>query len=611
MRFFKVIAVGLSVWIVSIFGSGQLYAQIASSAQKVHPSVELAKNVIPAGDSVDVAILLNIKEGWHVNAHEPTLDYLIGTNLVLNLQDGFSQTKLQYPKSRKFKFTFANKPLDVYQGRAPIFVTLKTSSGLSPGSYKLQAKLRVQACNDNSCLAPSTIEIPIPVQIVSATSAYKSQNEDLFADYQSGEKNRDESKFTALSNNSVSVLFNERDIIWAFLSVFLIGLALNLTPCVYPMLSVTISLFGGQLEQKEPATQRLKMASVYVLGIVSMYSVLGVLAAYTGQLFGGWLQSSVLLAVVGFVLLAMAFSMFGLYELQPPQWVLQKLGKSNNKLGTGGHFLSGVMVGIFAAPCIGPPVIALLAFVGAQGDPFFGFSVFATMALGLGLPYLLLGSFSGLLTKLPKSGEWMIWVKRLFGTVLIGTALFFLALAFYPKFVLYTLPPSLILGGIYLGFLDRSGSDGKYFRRFKWLVGLAGIAGGVLIIFNLAKPTIEWTPYRKEALSQAIAGKTPVVLDFYADWCVPCLELDRITFTDPDVIEALGHYRTIKVDLTNYSSPQAESIRKQYDVAGVPTIIFLNREGKEIKKARIVGFVNPKEFLKRMPDEKAMQLSED
>jgi thiol:disulfide interchange protein DsbD len=587
-----------SLVILLLFGIGsKISAQPAGSAGKVEAEVKLSQNVVPAGDSVAAAVVMNIDEGWHVNAHEPTLDYLIGTELTIDTHSGFMVSGMQYPESERFTFAFAGEPLDVYQGDAPIFFTLATSSGLAPGSYTLTGNLRVQACDDKSCLAPSTLDISMPVEVVAAQTAYKPINQGLFSEYSGGGDPP-----ASLTDNSIASMFNERGAILAFLGIFLIGLALNLTPCVYPMLSVTVSLFGGQAEKETRTRKTFMMASIYVLGIVSMYSVLGVAAAYTGSLFGNWLQSSAVLAGVGIILLAMALSMFGLYELQPPQWLLQKLGSAGGSVGPAGHFLSGIMVGIFAAPCIGPPVIALLTFVGAQGDPLFGFFTFFVMALGLGLPYLILGTFSSLLSKLPRSGEWMVWVKKVFGVVLVGAALFFLALAWLPKYVLYTLPPTLILGGIYLGFMESSGRNGKIFSRVKRMVGIAGMIGGLLIIVNLTKPTVDWASYNPEKLEQAAASGTPVVLDFTADWCVPCLELDRITFTDPDVIAALQPYRTIKVDLTDYGSPEAEALRKQFGVAGVPTIIFLDDEGNEIEEARITGFVDAEEFLKRMPE---------
>ncbi|MDR8390480.1 thioredoxin family protein [Aliifodinibius sp. S!AR15-10] len=586
--------------ILLLLGLGnKLPAQPAGSAGKVEVEVKLSQNVVPAEDTAKAAVVMHIEEGWHVNAHKPTLDYLIGTELKIEEHPGFTVSGIQYPESERFTFAFAGEPLDVYQGDAPIFFTLATSHGLAPGSYPLTGNLRVQACDDKSCLPPSTIDISIPVDVVAANTGFKSINKNLFS-ANAGESISSSS--ASLSDNSIASMFNERGTILAFLGILLIGLALNLTPCVYPMLSVTVSLFGGQAEQKTSTRKTFVMASIYVLGIVSMYSVLGVAAAYTGNLFGNWLQSSAVLAGVGIILLAMALSMFGLYELQPPQWFLQKLGSTQGAVGPTGHFLSGIMVGIFAAPCIGPPVIALLTFVGAQGDPMFGFIVFFVMALGLGLPYLILGTFSSLLTKLPRSGEWMVWVKKVFGVVLVGAALFFLALAWFPKYVLYILPPTLILGGIYLGFLETSGRNMKIFSRVKRVVGIAGMIGGLLVIMNLAKPTVDWETYTPDKLEEAASKEMPVVLDFTADWCVPCLELDRITFTDPEVIAALEPYRTIKVDLTDYESREAEALRKQFGVAGVPTIIFLDENGNEVEEARIVGFVNADEFLRRMPE---------
>jgi thiol:disulfide interchange protein DsbD len=277
---------------ILLFGfEGLLSAQPTGSAGKVATEIRLSQNVVPAGDTVAAAVVMNIDEGWHVNAHDPTLDYLIGTELNINDQTGLTVSEIQYPKSERFSFAFAGEPLDVYHGSAPIFVTLKASSKLEPGTYTLDGSLRVQACDDKSCLPPSTIDISIPVDVAAANTGFQSINQELF----SGNAGESISSSSAsLSDNSIASMFDERGAILAFLGIFLIGLALNLTPCVYPMLSVTVSLFGGRADQQTNTLQSFGMASIYVLGIVSMYSVLGVAAAYTGSLFGSWLQSSVL-----------------------------------------------------------------------------------------------------------------------------------------------------------------------------------------------------------------------------------------------------------------------------------------------------------------------------
>jgi len=154
-------------------------AQSASSTEKVKTKIKLSQNVIPAGDSAAVAVVMKVDEGWHVNANEPSQDYLIGTALNIDTLSGITVSGMQYPDSERFTFAFAGEPPDVYQGKAPIFVTLKTAPDLKPGSYTL----RVQAYDDKSCMAPSTLDIAIPVEVVAAETEFKSINQDLFSDY--------------------------------------------------------------------------------------------------------------------------------------------------------------------------------------------------------------------------------------------------------------------------------------------------------------------------------------------------------------------------------------------------------------------------------------------
>jgi thiol:disulfide interchange protein DsbD len=158
-------------------------AQSASSTEKVKTKIKLSQNVIPAGDSAAVAVVMKVDEGWHVNANEPSQDYLIGTALNIDTLSGITVSGMQYPDSERFTFAFAGEPPDVYQGKAPIFVTLKTAPDLKPGSYTLPGTLRVQACDDKSCMAPSTLDIAIPVEVVAAETRFKSINQDLFSDY--------------------------------------------------------------------------------------------------------------------------------------------------------------------------------------------------------------------------------------------------------------------------------------------------------------------------------------------------------------------------------------------------------------------------------------------
>ncbi len=386
----------------------------------------------------------------------------------------------------------------------------------------------------------------------------------------------------------------DRGLPLALVLVFLIGLALNLTPCIYPMLAVTVSIFGGQSENR---TGRVfGKALIYVLGIATMYSVLGVAAALTGGLFGGLLQSRVVLVGISLLFILLALSMFGLYEIQVPPGIMAKLG-GTHKAGLAGIFLSGLLVGIFAAPCIGPPIIALLTLVGQRADPWFGFMVFFVLSLGLGAPYLVLGTFSGLLQKMPRSGEWMLWVKKLLGFVLVGVAFFYLSLAFQPSLVFILIPLTLFIGGIYLGFLERSSVPGRWFVWLKRLVGVGAMIGGIIFFAIGRQPSLEWTPHTPERV--AAANRTTVVY-FTADWCIPCLELDRRTFTDESVIRELQRLATFKADLTRYDSPKSRDIREQYAIRGVPTMVFLDATGNELPNTRRVGFINAEDMLQHL-----------
>ena len=562
-----------------------------SSAELVDVQPAISRDAVRPGEEFQAALEFDIAETWHINSFRPLQDYLIATELSFETHPRLIIAETQYPSHKLQRFDFAGgEQLAVYEGREAIFLTLRGADGLEPGDHVLEGTLRVQACNDEICLSPSNVDIALNVAVVAADTETHAANEALFARYE---------PFTAApgAGGDVADLFS-RSWIFAFGSIFLVGLALNLTPCVYPMMSVTVSLFGGQ--QSASLGASFARAVVYVLGIVVMYSVLGVMAALTGSLFGAWLQSPWVLGGIGVLLFLLALSMFGLYELQLPSSWMTKLGAANQVTGFAGLFLSGLVVGIFAAPCIGPPIIALLAFVGGEGNALFGLGIFSVLAFGLGAPYLVLGTFSGLLQRLPKSGVWMVWVKKVFGVVLVGAALFYLALAFAPQAAPYAVVVALVLGGAYLGFAERSGERGTIFHKVKMAIGGVAFIAGMVAFAALQRPGIEWEPYAPERVEQAIADGTPVMMDFYADWCVPCLELDRVTFTDRRVVQESENFVRLKVDLTQFDSEESEALRRRYAVAGVPTIVFLDPAGEEVRDVRVVGFVNANDFLGRI-----------
>lgn len=379
----------------------------------------------------------------------------------------------------------------------------------------------------------------------------------------------------------------------SLLGIFLSGLALNLTPCVYPMLSITAALFSVKGEKH--LGHSFARALFYVAGIVSMYSSLGLFAALTGGFFGAAVQNPLVLFAIAAVMFFMALSMFGLYDLNTPPFILNWVG--GRRAGFIGLFISGLFVALFAAPCVGPFMIALLTKVAQSGDPIYGFIQFFVLALGFGLPYLIFGTFADLLSKLPKAGDWLIWVKRAFGVVLLGFSAFYLSLSIYPEALSYIVPVTLVTGGFYLGLIDRLGDKITWFCNTKRFLGVLALLVGIFFLFGKPKPGVVWESYASEKIVLAKQSGKPVVIDFYADWCLPCRELEKFTYSNSDVIQALEPFVRLKVDATHPNTPETLEPIERFEILGVPTVLFLDSKGKEVPKSRITGYVPPAEFL--------------
>lgn len=396
------------------------------------------------------------------------------------------------------------------------------------------------------------------------------------------------------------MLHGEVSGLW-FVAAFAGGLALNLTPCVYPMIPVTLAFFSGQAKGRAGRTACL--GAIYVVGISITYAVLGVVASQTGALLGSWLQHPAVIIGIILLIAALALSLFGFYDLRPPAWFVQRFGRASS--GLVGALVMGLTVGLIASPCIGPFVLGMLLFVSELANPWFGFALLFIMGVGMGLPYILLGLFADRLAHLPKAGAWLVWSKKVLGVILLGLILYFVRLLLPPFWVRWLVVGWLLAGGVYLGWVERSRLRrlGTWGRR---LVGAAFLVVAVAMVPRQASGPgtaggrMAWQPYSAVRLEQAQRDGRPAVVDVFADWCLPCMELDHTTFRDPEVVDRLSAVVTLRVDATGEVSPEGQALLDAHHIYGVPTVLLFDAYGRERADLRVEGFVTPKAFAKRL-----------
>ncbi len=580
----------ISIIILICFAAGFNYAQFGFQKNVVTLKAFQSLDKVHAVSEFKIAARLEVDKGWHINSDKPHESFLIPTKLSIDSSKEFVLSKTVYPEASDIKLSFSETPLSVWEGEVFIGGLVQAPSGLAPGKYPLVVNVEYQSCNNMTCLPPVVLKDTLMVEVADNSVNAAEINESVFKNI---DLNYTGSNASVDSNkSSVTSVLEHSGILLSLLFIFIGGLALNLTPCVYPLIPITIGFFGGQ---SEGSTKKLfMMGLLFVIGMAITYSVIGVVTALSGAVFGSLLQNPVVIIFIALVFVVLSLSMFGVYEFQLPNSIVAKAGGA--KSGYYGAFFMGLTMGIVAAPCIGPFVLGLVTYVAAKADPFFGFLMFFVLALGLGLPYLILAVFSGKIKKLPKAGEWMEAVKHIFGFILIGMAFYFILPLLPKSFSGYVLPVYMIVTGLYLLIFEKFGSKIKGFRIFKIAFSILIIAVAVYSLIPEQKAEINWKPYNSNISTAGLSSSRGMIIDFYADWCIPCKELDASTFRDPKVIDAAKSFLTYKANMTKSLSPEVEALRDKYNIVGVPTVLIINSKGKEVE--RITGYLNANEFLK-------------
>ena len=560
--------------------------------EKLTAETYISYDKVQPGSEFQIAIVVTIADGWHVNAN-PTRDPLIPTTITPPDLPNITFGDVVYPAGDTLNIAsigLASVYHDTISFGIP--VTLLESAPVEP--ITLDLELRYQACNDEQCLLPETLNVSIPIEVVGKEETVLPTNEEIFA------------SISFDKEGGIAGALSGGNLWFAFIFVFGAGIITSLTPCVYPLIPITVSIFGAS--ESTGILKSFSLSLVYVFGIVLTYSVLGVVVASTDAVFGQIMANPWVIGPVCLILVALGLSMLGVYEIRLPANLQNNLN-SVGGAGFVGAFAMGTVAGIIAAPCTGPALAAVLSYIANINEDdqirkiILGLSLMSTYALGMGLLFICIGTFSGLISSLPKSGGWMYILENIFGIAIITMALYFLKdlEVFTPvKGLLQkTFPYLVVLGGLWLSDLtQRFRGLSRPVQLRKAFGVLIAVVGAFLIILGpqqpAAGPHLTWD-YDNEpaALEAAKQEDKLVMLDFYATWCAACNELDHKTFSDQEVIDRLENYVTVKLD---FSTKSDEVLTEKYKIVGLPVVIFMDAQSNIYE--RIEGFVKPEEMLK-------------
>lgn len=428
---------------------------------------------------------------------------------------------------------FSKKNRQGIRGQAEMVAEIIAPENLN--TQTLNFEIDYQACSDTFCLFPQTKKLQVKFESRPLDNM-NSTGEVFGWDLQS------------LFQKSLA------ESLWmALLFAFIAGFLTSLSPCVYPMIPITLAVLNRGSERRGKLSQ-LRYSLFYVFGIATTFSILGLAAAQFGFLFGSLLNQTWILATISLVLFTMGISLLGFFDLRPPA-ALMKFATSRNSNGVQGAYISGLFFGIVASPCVGPILVAILAWVSSTKNPGLGFILLFTYALGLGVLFMLLGVFS---QSLPKSGRWMEYIKKAMGALVIGVSLYY---------------GQLLWQQLQFGSTPQMNEA------------------------EVSKNSLTWK--KLESHSIGLAKGKPIMIDFWALWCAACHELEQNTFSDPEVRNALEGFEIYKYDATKVT-PETKDWLEKFSIRGLPAVIFYSENGVWLENLTLNEYESAERFLARL-----------
>jgi thioredoxin:protein disulfide reductase len=563
-----------------IFKIGAALLVHAALFAEVPLTVKTAMNPdpLPAGGLGTLVVTCSIKPGVHISA--PSVGFFMAAMPPVS---GMTWGEPVYPKGVVEEYG------EIYRGEIVVQIPVTAAVDASPGTRQASVELTVQPCGEKEgvCFPPETLTSPAAWSVASASGSSSS----------GGLTSRLESALAVRS-------------FWAFVLIFLGGVLTSLTPCVYPMIPITIAVISGQSGGNK--LRGFTLSVFYVLGLAATFSILGVIAARTGAVFGSFTQNPVVIVLIASIFFLMGLSLLGVFVLQMPPAIASKL-RSKKRSGFLGAFVTGLLAGLVVSPCISPLLVVILTWVAKMGSTVLGFGMLFTFALGLGVLFILIGTFSGILKALPRSGGWMGWIEKGFGLALVVLAVFMLKPA-VPHWIFMLVWSALFVTlGVFAGAFEQTAAPKSRWSRALgiWLVVIGAAlalnavgerfapAGTSRSVSAVSSSEKGWLTSVDEALAQGRATGRPVLADFFADWCAACRELDEKTWPDPAVKKGIGGFIPVRLDMTK-SNEATDALRKRFRIVGLPTVMALDTSGREL--GRLEGFHGPEEmaaFLNR------------